>query len=336
MNIKSMIDKAVSALAVIVLYTASTASTLANQNDEVILYLNDPLGSAVAAYDENGDVCWEEAHTPYGDKTVMEDSFNRQGCGVVAEERGFTGHSEDFETDLVYMQQRYYDPTVGRFLSTDPIGPITGDPGSTNRYSYGKNNPYRYTDPDGRFAEDLVIGVPSLIAGGYSLYSNIRDGKLGSAALDVAGIVADGAAIALPGVPGGAGLSIKAGRAADAAAAANKAPEGPEKLYHYTDNKGLDGILSSEKLNPSLKASNPNDARYGNGQYLSDIAPGTKTCAQLSRCFFNNPFQGKKVENYVEIDVRGLNAQKGRDGVYLIPGETPLDLTNRITGSGKN
>ncbi|WP_444889778.1 HYD1 signature containing ADP-ribosyltransferase family protein [Microbulbifer sp. DLAB2-AA] len=112
--------------------------------------------------------------------------------------------------------------------------------------------------------------------------------------------------------------------------------KGPEKLYHYTDNKGLDGITSSNKLNPSLKANNPNDARYGDGQYLSDIAPGSKTCAQLSRCFFGNPFQGRKVENYIEIDVRGLNVQKGRDGVYVVPGDKPLDLTNRITGSGKN
>ena len=112
--------------------------------------------------------------------------------------------------------------------------------------------------------------------------------------------------------------------------------KGAEKLYHYTDNKGLDGITSSNKLNPSLKANNPNDARYGDGQYLSDIVPGSKTCAQLSRCFFGNPFQGKKVENYIEIDVRGLNVQKGRDGVYVVPGDKPLDLINRITDSGKN
>ncbi len=98
----------------------------------------------------------------------------------------------------------------------------------------------------------------------------------------------------------------------------------------------MDGILSSKKLNPSLKANNPKDARYGDGQYLSDIAPGSKSCAQLSRCFFGNPFQGKKAENYVEIDVSGLNVKKGRDGVYVVPGSKPLDISNRITGSGKN
>jgi len=47
------------------------------------------------------------------------------------------------------MQQRYYDPQAGRFLSTDPV-PADGNGGSFNRYEYAKDNPYRYTDPDGR------------------------------------------------------------------------------------------------------------------------------------------------------------------------------------------
>lgn len=48
------------------------------------------------------------------------------------------------------MQQRYYDPVVGRFYSNDPVG-FTGEPETFNRYSYANNNPYKYTDPDGRF-----------------------------------------------------------------------------------------------------------------------------------------------------------------------------------------
>ncbi|MEL7570796.1 MAG: HYD1 signature containing ADP-ribosyltransferase family protein [Eubacteriaceae bacterium] len=54
-------------------------------------------------------------------------------------------------------------------------------------------------------------------------------------------------------------------------------------LYHYTNEEGLNGITKSNQLNPSLKVVNPSDARYGNGQYLTDIVPGTKTPAQLSR-----------------------------------------------------
>ncbi len=45
----------------------------------------------------------------------------------------------------------------------------------------------------------------------------------------------------------------------------------PSQLFHYTDEAGLTGIRSSEELWPSLKALNPKDAFYGDGQYLSDI-----------------------------------------------------------------
>ena len=51
----------------------------------------------------------------------------------------------------------------------------------------------------------------------------------------------------------------------------------PSTLYHYTSEKGLAGILDTGTLNPSLKANNPKDARYGNGQYFTDIAPGSKS-----------------------------------------------------------
>ncbi|WP_345817842.1 HYD1 signature containing ADP-ribosyltransferase family protein (plasmid) [Paraburkholderia sp. PREW-6R] len=108
----------------------------------------------------------------------------------------------------------------------------------------------------------------------------------------------------------------------------------PSTLYHYTNESGMNGIIDSGSLNPSLKALNPNDVRYGNGQYLSDISPDTLTPAQLSRAFINNPFQGARYTNFVAVDVSGLNVIQGRPGVFVIPNETPLDLTGRIVGSG--
>jgi RHS repeat-associated protein len=106
-------------------------------------------------------------------------------------------------------------------------------------------------------------------------------------------------------------------------------------LYHYTNEKGMKGIVSSKTLNASLKANNPNDARYGDGQYLSDIAPGTKSPAQLSQAFLNIPYQGRKFTHYVAIDVTGLNVVKGREGVFVVPNTNGLDLVNRISGSGQ-
>jgi RHS repeat-associated protein len=65
---------------------------------------------------------------------------------------GFTGHVNDPDTGLVYMQQRYYDPVAGRFLSVDPVTTDAKDGTSFNRYVYGNSNPYKYTDPDGRYS----------------------------------------------------------------------------------------------------------------------------------------------------------------------------------------
>lgn len=44
--------------------------------------------------------------------------------------------------------QRYYDPLCGCFVSTDPVGALSGP---FNRYWYANANPYRFTDPDGRY-----------------------------------------------------------------------------------------------------------------------------------------------------------------------------------------
>jgi hypothetical protein len=106
-------------------------------------------------------------------------------------------------------------------------------------------------------------------------------------------------------------------------------------LFHYTTEEGMNGILESGQLNPSLKALNPKDAFYGDGQYLTDIIPGTSTPGQLSKAFINNPWQGAKFSNFVEIDTTGLNIVQGRDGVFLVPGSGPLDISGRIMSFGE-
>jgi len=57
----------------------------------------------------------------------------------------FTGRQFDIETGLYYYRARYYNPYIGRFLQTDPIG--YGD--GMNWYVYCKNNPLRFLDPSG-------------------------------------------------------------------------------------------------------------------------------------------------------------------------------------------
>jgi RHS repeat-associated protein len=105
----------------------------------VTYYHNDVTGSPVVATNQQAQVVWRKTYTPYGESTGK-DNDNR---------KGFTGHVED-ANGLVYAGARYYDPALGRFLSTDPVGFSESNLMSFNRYAYANNNPYKYVDPDGR------------------------------------------------------------------------------------------------------------------------------------------------------------------------------------------
>jgi RHS repeat-associated protein len=63
--------------------------------------------------------------------------------------RGYTGHEHIDVFGLINMNGRMYDPRLGRFLSPDPFVQAPSYTQSYNRYSYGWNNPMKYTDPTG-------------------------------------------------------------------------------------------------------------------------------------------------------------------------------------------
>ncbi len=85
-----------------------------------------------------------------------------QITGRSGEQRGYIGEDYDPETDLDYLNARYYDPALKRFLTQDPefwLMPEDSllDPQRQNSYSYGRNNPVMYSDPMGLSS---AIGFP--------------------------------------------------------------------------------------------------------------------------------------------------------------------------------
>ena len=64
-------------------------------------------------------------------------------------DRGFTGHRENRDIGLTYMNARYYVPEIGRFASADTLVPDPQNPQSFNRYSYVVNRPTILKDPTG-------------------------------------------------------------------------------------------------------------------------------------------------------------------------------------------
>lgn len=107
-------------------------------------------------------------------------------------------------------------------------------------------------------------------------------------------------------------------------------------LYHYTNEVAYKKILTEKKLLPSLQKNNPRDVRYGNGQYLSDIPPGTRRVGQLSYRFLRIPYLGRRFTHWIAIDVSGLHVVEGREGVFVIPGDRPLDIEKILVSHGKN
>jgi len=112
-----------------------------------IRYLHtDALGSPIAKTSASGAIIETSEYEPYG-RLLNRANDNRAG---------YTGHVMDAASGLTYMQQRYYDPAIGAFLSVDPVTAYSNPVGAFSRYRYANGNPYRFTDPDGRLVEDSV------------------------------------------------------------------------------------------------------------------------------------------------------------------------------------
>ncbi len=69
-------------------------------------------------------------------------------------DKKFTGHQQ--EGELYFMQARFYDPMLGRFIQPDILVPGPANPRALNRYSYVLNNPLRYTDPTGYCGQSVT------------------------------------------------------------------------------------------------------------------------------------------------------------------------------------
>ena len=115
------------------------------ESDDLYYTYADHLGNVTALSDDNGNFVPGSLTLlrPFGSYRV-EPTTNP---GIT--DRGFTGHKEHIDLGLTYMNARYYIGYINRFLSPDPIVPNPRNPQSLNRYSYGLNNPLRFTDPSG-------------------------------------------------------------------------------------------------------------------------------------------------------------------------------------------
>jgi RHS repeat-associated protein len=126
---------------VIKYYFAGTLLVARKDSTGTYWYHQDNLGSTRLMTDGRGAVVARYDYKPFGEKTNW--------SGPLTNDVQFTGQRTDEENGLIYMNARYYDPRLARFISADSIIPDGINPQALNRYSYVYNNPMGYIDPKG-------------------------------------------------------------------------------------------------------------------------------------------------------------------------------------------
>ena len=111
---------------------------------EVFFIHADHLGSPQAVTDALGQLAWEDVYQPFGTAT------NTGAATAVSMDLRFPGQRTEAETGYAYNYFRDYDPTLGRYLQSDPIGLR----GGLNTYAYVGGNPVGAIDPYGLWSTE--------------------------------------------------------------------------------------------------------------------------------------------------------------------------------------
>jgi len=97
----------------------------------------------------NGDSCQSYEYSVYGQVAASDPNHPNPYM--------FTGRRFDIETGLYYYRARYYNPHIGRFMQTDPVGYADG----INWYLYCENNPINQIDPSGLWSHLIFTWYPN-------------------------------------------------------------------------------------------------------------------------------------------------------------------------------
>ncbi|MDX6752658.1 RHS repeat-associated core domain-containing protein, partial [Geminicoccaceae bacterium 1502E] len=97
-------------------------------------------------------------------------TVSEAGGPAQPESKGYIGERDDPDTGLLYLNARYMDPLLGRFIQPDWWDPTEEGVG-TNRYAYAFNDPVNRSDPSGHFAPAVAAVAMGLAAIGFTAIS---------------------------------------------------------------------------------------------------------------------------------------------------------------------
>jgi RHS repeat-associated protein len=163
-----------------------------NYNGNEYFYIKNLQGDIIEIVDASGYTVARYRYDAWGNIVYQEDS----GLGIAnINPYRYRSYRYDTETGLYYLNTRYYDPSIGRFISADSINFL--DPSNTqglNLYAYCGNNPVMYIDRDGNFP--VLISLLAIAVATYMTYGAVKSYNtskdLGYSGWDLAGYTASG------------------------------------------------------------------------------------------------------------------------------------------------
>ena len=119
-------------------------------------FVRNIFGDVIRIYDDNGDLKASYTYDAWGNHKVYNpdgtENTNTAFIGNINPIR-YRGYYYDSESGLYYLMSRYYDPSIGQFISPDTSDYLAPDTiGGVDLYAYCNNNPIMYVDPTGHFS----------------------------------------------------------------------------------------------------------------------------------------------------------------------------------------
>ncbi|OCL26008.1 hypothetical protein U472_08250 [Orenia metallireducens] len=114
---------------------------------EITYFHQDNLGSTRVMTDASGKVVMNQDYLPFGGDLTRPNQIEIQNDS--GESYKYTGQKQVVSTGLYYYGARYYDPSIGRFITEDSYRGELDNPQSQNVYIYVTQNPLKYVDPTG-------------------------------------------------------------------------------------------------------------------------------------------------------------------------------------------
>lgn len=129
-------------------------------------------GDVTKITNQSGSVVASYEYDAWGNITSLSGSF------AGSQPFRYAGYLYDPETGLYYLINRYYDPSIGRFISKDPLFSSPPDSLGGNPYLYVRNNPVNRTDPDGLGPTGTLYGRVINTAGQPIVGAAVRYGNI--------------------------------------------------------------------------------------------------------------------------------------------------------------